>query len=62
MKRYGHMMYPKRRKASAKPVPCDKCKKMLSPSEACYYVDGCNTAITDNSPPYCKECYQATYR
>lgn len=61
MKRVGHMMYPKARKTSMRLVPCKKCGKLLTPAQACYYVDGCNAAITANAPAYCIECYRTVY-
>ena len=62
MKKFGGMMYPehKARKAQ-KNLQCNKCKKELTPATAYYYVDSCNCAITQNAPPYCRECYIEMY-
>ena len=61
MKRSGYMMYPKMKRAAQKSVLCNRCGKALTPAEACYYVDGCNCAITNNAPAYCIDCYKAGY-
>ncbi len=61
MKKIGGMMYPKQKQRKTGQLQCNKCKKMLTPPTAFYYVDSCNCAITDNAPPHCKECYIATY-
>lgn len=61
MKRVSNMMYPRRRTSKPKKYICNKCGKELTPSTAYFYVDGCNCAITDNAPPYCRECYKSVY-
>lgn len=61
MKKFNGMMYPQRKKQSLKKLTCFKCGKELTPSTAYYYVDGCNCAITDSAPPYCKPCYIEKY-
>lgn len=61
MKKYGGMMYPAHRPRKAGKLQCYKCKRELTPATAFYYVDSCNCAITNNAPPYCKDCYIATY-
>ena len=61
MKRSGYMMYPKMKRTKQKTVPCHRCGKPLTPAEACYYVDSCNYAITQNAPAHCVECYKAVY-
>lgn len=61
MKRYGEMMYPRLKRRAAKKITCAKCGKELTPSTAYHYVDGCNCAITNNAPPFCRECYRETY-
>lgn len=60
MKRIGNMMYVEKPKKAGK-CNCTTCGKSLSPEMAYYYVDGCNCAITNNAPPYCKECYIEKY-
>ena len=62
MKKYGCMMYPKHiNKKATKCIICKKCGKELTPATAFYYVDGCNCAITNNAPAYCRECYREVY-
>lgn len=62
MKKIGGMMYPKQRaRRTQKSYVCKKCGKVLTPSEAYFYVDSCNCAITENSPAYCRECYKERY-
>ena len=61
MKRVSNMMYPRRRTSKNKKYTCHNCGKELIPSTAYFYVDGCNCAITDNAPPYCKACYKLVY-
>lgn len=61
MKRAGYMMYPKPMRKTPSKHKCAKCGKALTPAQACYYVDGCNCAITQNAPAYCRECYRAVY-
>lgn len=61
MKRFGYMMYTKAKKTSTKLVPCAKCGKLLTPAQACFYVDGCNCTITANAPAHCLDCYKAIY-
>lgn len=60
MKKVHGMMYPKKAKKN-KNCTCTKCGKELTPATAYYYVDGCNCAITNSAPPYCKECYKVVY-
>lgn len=60
-KQYGGMMYPKFKPSKRTLLRCYKCKQELTPKTAYYYVDGCNCAITRNAPPFCKDCYIATY-
>ena len=60
MKRAQGMMYPKKAKKNGN-CTCTKCGEKLTPATAYYYVDGCNCDITNNAPPYCKECYKAVY-
>lgn len=61
MKKVGGMMYARQAKTTKK-CKCTKCGKELTPATAFYYVDSCNFAITNNSKPYCLECYKATYK
>lgn len=53
------MYVPKGRKSEE--CVCTACRKILTPSTAFYYVDGCNFAITASAPPYCRECYREKY-
>lgn len=62
MKKRNGMMYADRKRSKNTVVKCNKCGKELTPDKACYYVDGCNFAITNNSPAYCFECYKETYK
>ena len=62
MKKVNGMMYADRKRTKAKTVKCKKCGKELTPEQACYYVDGCNFAITNNSPAYCIKCYREVYK
>ena len=61
MKRAGSMLYPRKQNNKLENCNCEKCKKELTPSEAYYYVDGCNCAITQNAKPYCRECYKIVF-
>lgn len=40
---------------------CKECGKDLCGKHAYLYVDESNISITNNSPPYCKECYIKKY-
>ena len=61
MKRVNGMMYSKTKRKTAKEYICSMCGEKLTPSTAFFYVDGCNFAITENSPPLCRECYRKKY-
>ena len=61
MKKYGAMMYPGHKGKKVTKCTCNKCGKELTPNTAFYYVDECNWAITNNAPPYCRECYKEVY-
>lgn len=61
MKKINGYMIPKQRKKVSNEYTCAGCGKKLTAKEACFYVDGCNCAITDNSKPYCLECYGKKY-
>ncbi len=41
---------------------CNCCKKTFCAKHIYSYVDESNSAITNNSSDYCKECYKKTYR
>ena len=56
------MLYVKNKQTKNKIVNCKKCGTPLTPEKACYYVDGCNFAITNSSPAYCLKCYRETYK
>ena len=62
MKKANGMLYAKQSKTKNTIVKCTKCGNELTPDQACYYVDGCNFAITNSSPPYCIKCYKETYK
>lgn len=62
MKKANGMIYAKQSKPKNNIVTCRKCGKELTPEQACYYVDGCNYAITNSSPAYCLSCYKETYK
>lgn len=57
MRKVNGYMIPIGRKRRCGKVKCKRCGKQLTPAEACYYVDGCNCAITANAPAYCLDCY-----
>ena len=62
MRKFNGMMYVKHKRTKPiKKLTCHKCSKELTPDIAYYYVDGCNCAITDSAPPYCRECYKIVY-
>lgn len=61
MKRVNGMMYPKAKRKTKNEYICSMCGKKLTPSTAFFYVDSCNFAITENSPPLCRECYEEKY-
>lgn len=50
MRKVNGYMIPIGRKRRCGKVKCKRCGKQLTPAEACYYVDGCNCAITANAP------------
>ena len=50
-----------RHRVEKKSYICAKCGKVLTPQEACFYVDGCNCAITQSAKPLCAECYVKSY-
>ena len=61
MRKRNEYIAPRVKPGKAKKYVCAGCGKELTPEDACFYVDGCNIAITRNSPPYCRSCYEAKY-
>ena len=62
MKKINGYMIPKNKGKKTDKCKCAACGKDLDPKEACYYVDGCNYAITNNAPAYCMDCYNNKYK
>ena len=61
MKKYNGYMVPSRGKNVKGKYKCTSCGKVLEPKDAYCYVDPNNFAITNNAPPYCRECYREKY-
>ena len=61
MKKFNGYMAPRTRRKVKDKYICSACKKELTPSEAYFYCDADNYAITENAPPYCRECYRNVY-
>ncbi len=61
MRKNNGYMIPKVKRKTADSYVCSGCGKTLSPRDAFFYVDSCNCAITDNSKPFCRECYRIKY-
>ena len=61
MRKVNRYMIPTGKRSSQKKYVCASCNKHISAESAFFYVDSCNCAITNNSRPYCQECYEKKY-
>lgn len=61
MRKYNGYMIPKVKRTAQNKYVCVMCGKDLDAKSAYFYVDSCNCAITENSKPYCLDCYRRKY-